>query len=110
MPQAENPRQNMFANTVGAREFSCSRQPVDFPPRRLQHDFAFAFAGSGVADGQANGNSDAECAENRWHRVFAHEMLGTLECPARLLFRLVPRLAHFRGSFLCCSTKLLTPS
>ena len=37
-------------------------------------------------------------------------MFGALECPARLIFRLVPRLGHFPGSFFCCSTKLLTPS
>jgi hypothetical protein len=84
--------------------------PVEFPPRRLQHDFAFAFAGSGVADGQANGDSEAECAENRWHRIFAQKIFRAVQRPARFLLRLVPRMAHFRGGFLCCSTKLLTPS
>src|ERR1700745_1530549 len=81
--------------------------PVDFSPWRLPLDFPFALVGSGVADGQANGNSKAECAENRWYRIFAHEILGTLECPARLVFRLVPLMANLRGNLFCCSTKLL---
>src|SRR5205823_13235577 len=53
--------------------------PVEFSPRRLHDDFSFALAGSGVADRQANGNSEAECAENRWHRIFPHKIFGTLQ-------------------------------
>ena len=83
--------------------------PVQFPPRRLHLDFPFTLTGSGVADGQANGNSEAECAENRWHRIFAQKIFRAVQCPARFLLRLVPRLAHLRGNFFCCSTELLTP-
>src|SRR4029453_19225825 len=84
--------------------------PIEFPPWRVQHDFPFTLAGSGVADRQANVDCEAECAENGRHWILAHEMFGTLECPARLVFGLVPLLAHLRGNFFFCSTKLLTPS
>src|SRR5438034_5742337 len=84
--------------------------PVEFSPRRLHLDFPFALTGSGVADRQANGNSEAERAENRWHWIFAQKVFRAVQCPARFLLRFVPRLAHFRGGLLCCSTKLLTPS
>src|SRR6476469_2742552 len=52
--------------------------PVEFSPRRLHHDFSFAFTWSGVADGQADGDSKAERAENSRHRIFAHEIFGAL--------------------------------
>src|SRR5262249_22864352 len=86
------------------------KAPVEFPPRRLQNDFLFAVAGRGVTDGEPNGDSEAERAENSRHWIFPHEIFGTLKCPARFFFGLVPRLAHLRGNFLCCMTKLLTPS
>src|SRR6266513_4951159 len=46
--------------------------PVHIPQRRLHLDFSLSLGGRGVADCEANRDSDPQRGEDRWHGVFAH--------------------------------------
>src|SRR5438128_436679 len=84
--------------------------PVEISQRRLHLNFRLLLRRGGVADRKANRDSNPQCAENGRHRIFAHEIFGALSRAAGFLFCSIPRLAHRRGNFPCCSTKLLTPT
>src|SRR4029077_10940870 len=84
--------------------------PVQTSQGRLHFNFCLSLRAGGVADREANGDSDAQCTQDRRHRIFAHVMFGALTRAARFFLGVIRRLAHCRGDFVCCSTKLLTPS
>src|SRR5262249_46839766 len=86
------------------------KSPVESSYWRFHLDLVFALARSNVTDRQTNGDAKTQRSKNSRHGIFAQKMFGALQGFVRLLLGFVPRLAHFRGNFFCCSTKLLTPS
>src|SRR5438876_8979918 len=68
------------------------KAPVHASKRRLHLDFPF-FGSRGVTNGQSNGETDGECAENGRHRVLAQEEFRSLSSMTCLFFRLFPGIA-----------------
>src|SRR5207248_2904554 len=61
-------------------------------------------------DRQSDRDSEPQRAKDGRHGIFAYEVFSTVPRAAGFLFCFIPRLAHGRGKFVCCSTKLLTPN